>query len=90
MRETHYGMGCLMNYATRVALWNELSNELRNQSNLIDFKSLTGMAAHSGVVPGDVCIYGKKKKLYRAFALMLQLMHRAYSKLNFCLVKFKL
>jgi hypothetical protein len=31
-----------------------------------------------------------KKKLYRAFALMLQLMHRTYSKLNFCLMKFKL
>lgn len=40
------------------------------------------MAAHSGVVPADVCIYGSKKKLYRAFALMLQLIHWADPKLN--------
>lgn len=33
----------------------------------MDYKSLTGMGAHPGVVPADVCIHGKQKHLHSIY-----------------------
>ena len=54
MRSTNFGLHPLR-YAG-ATLWNELSDTIRTQTNLNEFKkvrSITGMATHADVAPAD-------------------------------------